>query len=104
VSFSLSPGLLVSASLDRFARIHSTPGLPTEPGKQQEKRGEILDKVFLGSIPTVVAWDGAGDSTMTVPEEEEEGGGDGDDVWDNMRNAEDHSDAEGERRKRQKSS
>jgi ribosome biogenesis protein NSA1 len=109
VSFALSPGLLASASLDRFTRIHSTPDLPTEPKKQQEKRGEILDKTFLSSIPTViVAWDEAVDSTRIAPEEEGEGEGedgeedDGDDVWENMKNVEDDSDAEGERRKRKK--
>jgi len=67
---------LASTALDRFARIHSTSSPPEHAGKQVEKRGEVLQKVYTKSIPSVIIWDG----NVSVLSEDKEN----DDVWDGM--------------------
>ena len=71
-----SPTVLASTALDRFARIHSTSSPPEHMGEQVETRGEVLEKVYTKSIPTVIVWDGS------VPGLSE--GKENDDVWDGM--------------------
>ena len=68
-----SPTVLASTALDRFARIHSTSSPPEHTGEQVETRGEVLEKVYTKSIPTVIVWDG---SVLGLSED--------DDVWDGM--------------------
>ena len=57
-SIAPSPTVMASTALDRFVRIHCTPLPPQQAGQQVEKKGEILDKVYVKSIPTVIIWDG----------------------------------------------
>lgn len=59
-------------------------------GQQQEQKGDVLDKVFMKSIPTVVVWDQGEvtDSTTSVSQMDE------DDVWGEMEHVEDADDGE----------
>lgn len=97
-SIAPSPSLMASTALDRFSRIHSTFAPPPEAGQQQEKKGEILDKIFMTNTPTVVVWDQ--DVTLPAPDTT----GPEDDIWDNMVNVDDESDDELGGRKKRKGS
>lgn len=75
---------MVSVAQDRYCRIHSTFAPPDQLGQQQEHKGEVLEKVFTKSMPTVVVWDGDHSSAKPAtasPGEPEEGD---DELWDNM--------------------
>ena len=82
---------MASVSQDRFLRLHSTFGPPAEAGKNQDHKGEVLDKLYMKVVPTVVVWDGSTDASESTPDEEDEGV---DDVWDAMQAAEDDSEDE----------
>ena len=75
---------LASTSLDRATRIHSTFP-PAEPGERQEKRGEVLHKIYLNAIPTVVLWDQSSLPTL-IPDVD----GD-DDLWESLQHVGDES-------------
>ena len=80
---SIAPArdFMASTSLDRAVRIHSTYP-PSDCGTRQEKRGEVLQKVFMNSIPTVMLWDQ--DSPLnSLPD------GDEDDVWESLQHVDD---------------
>lgn len=81
---------MASTALDRYTRIHSTFPPPSKMGQQQEQKGDVLDKVFMKSIPTVVVWDQGEvtDSTTSVSQMDE------DDVWGEMEHVEDADDGE----------
>ena len=88
-SMSICPSLLVSGSEDRYVRLHSTFAPPVQVGQQQEHKGEVLEKTYVKVVPTVVVWDGS-DQTSTTGDtqpERDEREGDGDDVWDEMEEA-----------------
>lgn len=96
-SMAPSPTLLGSTALDRFCRIHST--FPSSPlGGQQQAKGEVLDKVFVKSIPTVIVWD----QNVTVQSIDEDI--DEDNVWDELEDVGDASDDETSRRKKRRDS
>lgn len=79
---SIAPthSLLASAAQDRFVRLHSTFSPPAEAGAQQERKGDVLDKLYMKVTPTVVVWDGHIDASVgTAGEAVDE-----DDVWDAM--------------------
>lgn len=82
-SIAPSPTFLASTALDRFARIHSTSSPPEHAGEQVEKKGEVLEKVYTKSIPTVIVWNG---DVSWLSEENDDSGDDSedDDVWDGM--------------------
>jgi ribosome biogenesis protein NSA1 len=82
---ALSPNFLASVSLDRYARIHSTCPLPYDPRHRQEKKGEVIDKIFVHDLPSVVVWDGRDDSTATAKEQADKGD---EDIWNAMESAE----------------
>jgi len=94
-SIAPSPSILASTALDRLSRIHSTFAPPSKAGQQQEKKGEILDKIFMTSIPTVVVWDQEVAGVEKTTETE-------DDVWNNMPPANDDSDEESGGRKKKR--
>jgi len=86
-----SPARLVSTSLDRYARVHSTFPPPPEAGQPQDDKGAVLEKVYMKSIPTCVVWDGGAN------EEDADK-----DVWEGMQVAEDSEDGgETQARRRQ---
>ncbi|KAF5381026.1 hypothetical protein D9615_003912 [Tricholomella constricta] len=86
-SIAPSPSILASACLDRYVRIHSTFPLPQQAGQQQGRKGEVLDKVYMKSTPTVIVWDRAVKQVpVAVPED--------DDVWETMETADGNSDEE----------
>ena len=87
-SVAPTPTHMASASKDRFVRLHSTYGPPAQEGQQQEHKGEVLDKLYMKVIPTVILWDGAVDADQ----QSGEGEGAGDDVWDTMEAVESDSD------------
>lgn len=89
-SIAPSPSVMASTALDRYTRIHSTFPPPQEMGQQQEQKGDVLDKVFMKSIPTVVVWDQGevADSATSVSQIDE------DDVWEKMEHVEDADDGE----------
>ncbi|KZT26250.1 hypothetical protein NEOLEDRAFT_1132280 [Neolentinus lepideus HHB14362 ss-1] len=88
-SVASAPSLLGSVSLDRFFRLHTTKPPPEDAKQRQEEKGEVVDKVYMRSIPTVVVWDVDVPDTdkQKMPVEDdlgEEYDGDADDVWDHM--------------------
>jgi ribosome biogenesis protein NSA1 len=87
-SIAPSPTCVASTALDRFARIHSTSILPKQLGQQVEKKGEVLDKVYTRSIPTVVIWDGDVSIARSHIDRADKGENDSDDdnVWDTLEN------------------
>ncbi|KAL1675678.1 hypothetical protein EV122DRAFT_217944 [Schizophyllum commune] len=98
VSMAPAPSLLVSAGLDRLVRIHST--FPPQLG-QQERKGEVLQKVFSKSVPTVVAWDQRAVEPQTAAKdaEEAEEKEETDRLWEEMEDADDESSARKKQRK-----
>ncbi|KAF8894509.1 hypothetical protein BD779DRAFT_843249 [Infundibulicybe gibba] len=94
-SIAPSPSIMVSTSLDRYARVHSTFPPPAVAGQQQERKGDILEKIFVKSTPTVVVWDQdqAQGGTADPPEAD-------DDVWENMENVGEDSDGDSSRPRR----
>jgi len=102
-SIAPSPALLASVSQDRFLRLHSTFRPPAEAGHQQEQKGEVLDKVYMKAIPTVVVWDQDEDATHVTSAVDESDSdseeGAEDDVWDAMEVVEE-GDKESRRRSR----
>lgn len=103
-SLAPSPNILVSAALDRYLRVHSIYPL-ADPGKQQDNKGDIVQKVYVKSIPTVVVWDQDSTSENPSPENEDEASKSDDDVWEGLQNvddddASDGSDAEVRRKRR----
>ena len=99
-SVAPSPAGLISTSLDRYARVHSTYPPPPETGQPQDEKGAVLEKVYMKTIPTCVVWDGVSDGDEDEDDNDEDrmrpGGGDdnddsGDDedVWAGMQVAED---------------
>jgi len=83
-AIAVTPKLLATTALDRFARVNSVCPLPELSGKQQDSRGTVLEKVFTKSIPTCIAWDGA----PTTCE------GAYDDIWENMEDVADESESD----------
>ncbi|KAJ6502599.1 hypothetical protein C8R45DRAFT_1092425 [Mycena sanguinolenta] len=98
-SMAPSPSLLVSTALDRYCRIHTSFPPAPEAGQSQDNKGQVVEKVFMTSIPTVVAWDGV-ESRTSVPELGAED--DDDNVWNDMENVEDSGDESKERKRRRK--
>ncbi|KAK7014906.1 WD repeat-containing protein 74 [Favolaschia claudopus] len=95
-SMAPSPSLLVSAALDRYCRMHTSFAPPLEAGKNQEHKGEVIEKVFMTSVPSVVAWDCVEAETPAPQPEAED-----DDVWDGMENVKDSDDeSRGKKRRR----
>ena len=94
-SIAPSPTFVASTALDRFARVHSTSVLPQQAGQQVEKKGEVLDKVYTKSIPTVVIWDGDAVNIGLNTDNTDDGEIDNEDdnVWDTMQNV---GDSDGE--------
>ena len=69
---------MVSTSLDRYFRIHTIVPPPSRPGSNLERRGKIIEKTYLTSVPTVIVWDQQKTRTMddnTLGH---------DDLWDQM--------------------
>ncbi|KAJ7172528.1 hypothetical protein C8R46DRAFT_992734 [Mycena filopes] len=95
-SMAPSPSLLVSTALDRYCRIHTSFPPPPEAGQNQDNKGQVVDKVFMTSVPTVVVWDGV-QPVVSTPELQ----GDDDEFWDEMENIGDSDDeSKGKRRRR----
>lgn len=74
--------VMASTALDRYARVHSLVSPPPAAGSHQERKGKVLEKVYVTSIPTVIIWDKTIDKTPL----EESSAQDDDDVWNNMEN------------------
>lgn len=87
-------------------RLHSTFPPSTEAGRQQERKGEVLDKHYLKTIATAIVWDEDADvkEVENVRHVSEEDGEGGDDVWEAMEDAEDGQDQEEDSRQRGKRS
>ncbi|PBK78095.1 hypothetical protein ARMSODRAFT_1010711 [Armillaria solidipes] len=84
-----SPTVLASASLDRYFRLHGTVPPPSEIGHNSEDKGQVLDKVYSKSIPTVIVWDG---DTAAVSRADASAGNEDDAVWDAMENVDEPND------------
>jgi ribosome biogenesis protein NSA1 len=71
---------MASTSNDRYARIHSTFPPPPREGQNIDRKGEVTEKVYVASVPTVVIWDDVVDAMkdFSSPPEED------DDVWNDM--------------------
>ena len=97
-SMAPSPGGLISTSLDRYARVHSTYPPPPETGQPQDEKGAVIEKVYMKTIPTCVVWDGVTDGDKDDDDEDrmrpgggndDDDSGDDEDVWAGMQVAED---------------
>ena len=86
---------MVSSSLDRYTRLHSFFP-PAQPGQQQEHKGEVLEKIYMKSIPTVVVWD----QNEPIQGNNASSAIDHDDVWATMEHVDDGSEVERTSRKR----
>lgn len=82
---------MASSSLDRYTRLHSFFP-PAQPGQQQEHKGEVLEKIYMKSTPTVVVWDQneaiEGRSTASSAIDHD------DDVWATMEHVDDDGEVE----------
>ncbi|KAJ3802921.1 hypothetical protein GGU11DRAFT_874327 [Lentinula aff. detonsa] len=100
-SIAPSPTLMVSVAKDRYCRVHSTFPAPDQPGQQQEHKGEVLEKIFTKSTPTVVVWDRSSTKQATSHQESGEDGDDtDDDVWDDMENVDDEEEVQNSKKRR----
>ncbi|TFY66144.1 hypothetical protein EVG20_g4943 [Dentipellis fragilis] len=91
-SIAASPTVLASSALDRYLRVHSRYPPPEDPNDQQEQKGEVLEKIFVKSIPTVIIWDKSQEhSKQKDVEGEGEEESDDEDVWEGMQNVDDDS-------------
>jgi ribosome biogenesis protein NSA1 len=90
------PHLLASTSNDRFIRLHSSAASPLVVGHRQEKKGEVLAKVYLGAVPTAVVWDGA-ETNWGTKDEEKDPEDDVEDVWEEMQDIGEETDDEPEK-------
>ncbi|EIM89890.1 uncharacterized protein STEHIDRAFT_36630, partial [Stereum hirsutum FP-91666 SS1] len=89
-SLAPSPTHLASTALDRYTRIHSTFAPPAQAGQAQENKGQVLESVYVKSIPTVVVWDQ--DTDADEEDEVKNKGADGEDdedLWEGMEDVED---------------
>jgi ribosome biogenesis protein NSA1 len=82
-SIAPAPSVLASTALDRFSRIHSTYP-PPAPGAQLERKGEVLSKVFMNSIPTVVRWD-QDMPTKSTSQGDQVADSEDDEIWDTLK-------------------
>jgi ribosome biogenesis protein NSA1 len=89
-----SPSVLASSSLDRYARIHSFFP-PPQPGQQQEHKGEVLEKIYMKSIPTAIVWD----QNQVIGGKDLSAIKDDDNVWETMERIDDGHDVEQTTRK-----
>lgn len=76
----LSTTHMVSTSFDRYCRIHTVVPPPSRPGSNLERRGGIIEKTYLTSVPTVIVWDQQKTSKTTIDDNTLEH----DDLWDQM--------------------
>lgn len=86
-SVAISGQTLAITASDRLFRIASAFPV-SEPGKQQDKRGEILEKHFTIAIPTAVAWN---ETTLAKDKNIDTDNDDNDDdenIWNGMENVE----------------
>ncbi|KAG0705156.1 hypothetical protein DFH29DRAFT_800670 [Suillus ampliporus] len=81
ISLAASPTHLASASIDRYLRIHSVVPLPDKVGQHPDKKGTVLERVFVTTVPTAVIWDQEKD-VVPVNDDEQEG----EDIWEGMKN------------------
>ncbi|OJA14005.1 hypothetical protein AZE42_07005 [Rhizopogon vesiculosus] len=86
-SLAVSPTHLASASIDRYIRIHSVVALPDKVGQHLDKKGTVLERVFVTTIPTVTIWDQE-KVTEQVNDDEQEG----EDIWEGMKNVGENDD------------
>jgi ribosome biogenesis protein NSA1 len=99
-----SPTVLLSTSLDRYARVHSTYPPPAEAGQAQNNKGAVLEKAYMASMPTCVIWDGVvtvnedvdaddgGDDAMQQGGSDSDGEDADEDVWEAMQVVQDGED------------
>lgn len=83
ISIAPTQSYLASVALDRYCRVHSTVSPPPIAGSNMQTKGAILQKTYLTSVPTVIAWDGCtqAEAFATGPVDDD---GEEDDIWENM--------------------
>ncbi|OAX35010.1 hypothetical protein K503DRAFT_697700, partial [Rhizopogon vinicolor AM-OR11-026] len=86
-SLAVCPTHLASASIDRYIRIHSVVPLPDKVGQHLDKKGTVLERVFVTTIPTVTIWDQEQVAEPVSDEEQE-----GEDIWEGMKNVGENDD------------
>lgn len=80
-SIAPSPSILASTANDRFTRLHSSYPPPAKEDQNLDRKGAVLEKVYVASVPTVVIWDHTSNETSKDPSPTRE---QGDEVWDEM--------------------
>jgi len=89
-SLACAPRHVGSTSLDRFFRLHGT----ASGVSASDRKGQTLEKVYTKSTPTVVVWDPSHEDGRSCLLEDDEG--EGDRVWEDMENAGNSEDEDGE--------
>lgn len=96
-SIAPSSGIMASTANDRYARIHSTFPPPAREGQNIDRKGEVSEKIYVASMPTVVIWDYTFDDASkdgALPSEED------DDVWNDLEEVGDSDPETGRGKKR----
>ncbi|KIK59864.1 hypothetical protein GYMLUDRAFT_245061 [Collybiopsis luxurians FD-317 M1] len=99
-SIAPSPAHMVSVARDRYCRIHSTFPPPHQPGQRQEHKGEVMERIFTKSMPTVVVWNGdrsSGDPAAVIHSHVDDNE---DEIWDNMEDVEDEVQSKTKKRRK----
>lgn len=91
---------MASASLDRYVRIHSIFAPPLQAGKAQDEKGDVLEKLFVTSIPTAIVCDE--EAMLPADAEHQDEDEDDDDIWQNMEGVDDGQDEAQSRKQRKK--
>ncbi|KAF9500916.1 WD40 repeat-like protein [Pleurotus eryngii] len=99
-SVAPSQSLMASASLDRYVRIHSIFAPPLQAGKAQDEKGDVLEKLFVTSIPTAIVCDE--EAMLPADAEHQDEDEDDDDIWQNMEGVDDGQDEPQSRKQRKK--
>ena len=83
ISIAPTESYLASVALDRYCRIHSTVSPPPIAGSNMETKCGVLEKTYLTTVPTAIAWDGCTqlEASANGPKD---GGDEEDDIWENM--------------------
>lgn len=86
---------LLSASMDRFVRLHSTFMPPATAGQNMDGRGEIVAKLYTQDVVTAVVPTSGYTSRVADAADDV-----GEEIWDQLPDADDEEDAQTRRKRR----
>ncbi|KZV91057.1 WD40 repeat-like protein [Exidia glandulosa HHB12029] len=86
---------ILSSSMDRYVRLHTTFPAPSTAGKNMDGRGEIVAKLYTQDVVTAVA-----STPIAVPQTSLGDEEDGEDIWDQMQSVDDDEEDQTRRKRR----